>query len=396
MRIKNLVLIIIILAVAAGVYFYFQRLKPADIEHQHDDLYYCPMHPQITSDKPGNCPICFMKLVKRVEKSRLPETSSNASIPGYSSVSVDPQKQRLIGVKTAVVEKKMLTRTIRAFGYVAHDLELYEAQLEYIEAWREYFAYLSRRPVKDEFRTDWREYALKDASSGRFRSDEKRKAQERLLKAEYELKHLGLNDDQLAKLREIKYGQPWIQPDLLFFDEGNPQWVYAKIFESDLGYIDVGQKALITIPAYQEKIEGIVRNIAEVIDPESRTTQVRIELLNYRGELKVNMFADIEMPVEFDHVLVVPKEAILDAGKGKIIFIQQSEGVFQPRYVQTGLEGGGMINIKSGLKEGERIVVSGNFLIDSESQLQAALEGFSSNKSEASSAPSVHAGHGGQ
>lgn len=380
MNIKNLVLGITILALAAGGYLYFQKLKPAAIEHKHNDLYYCPMHPQITSDKPGNCPICFMKLVKKVEKSQ-PQASSKAPTPGYAAVSVDPQKQRLIGVKTAVVEKKMLMRTIRAFGYVAHDLELYEAQLEYIQAWREYFAYLSRRPVKDEFRTDWREYYKNDASSGRFRSEDKRKAQERLIKAEYELRHMGINEGQLAQLREIKYGQPWIQPDLLFFDEGNPQWVYARIFESDLGYIDVGQKVIVTIPAYHEKIDGVVRNVAEVIDPESRTTRVRIELLNYKGELKVNMFVDIEMPVEFDQMLVMPKEAILDAGKGKIVFVQKSEGTFEPRMVQTGLEGDGLINIKSGLKEGERIVVSGNFLIDSESQLQSTVNSLQSSAS---------------
>ena len=71
MRIKNLILTIIILAVVFGGYFYFQKLKSAEVNHQHSDSYYCPMHPQITSDKPGNCPICFMKLVKRIEKSQL-------------------------------------------------------------------------------------------------------------------------------------------------------------------------------------------------------------------------------------------------------------------------------------------------------------------------------------
>src|SRR5205085_313432 len=129
------------------------------------------------------------------------------------------------------------TKTIHAYGYVAHDLELYDAQLEYIDAWRIYYAFLSRRPIKDEFRTDWREYYLKAPADNRWRSDDKVKALQRLVKAEYELRHMGITDAELTHLREIKFGQPWVQPDLLFFEKGHAFWIYAQVLESDLGYI---------------------------------------------------------------------------------------------------------------------------------------------------------------
>lgn len=378
MKTKNIILIIILVLIAgSGGWLFSKKHQTGPSTHSsHKDIYYCPMHPQYTSDRPGNCPICGMKLVKKeTGTSQSIAKPSTESSQEYATVSMNTQQQQLIGIKTAPVEKKMLTKTIRAYGYVAHDLELYEAQLEYIEAWQVYYSFVVRRPVKDEFRQDWWQYYAKEPSQSRWRSSEKRKAQERLVKAEYELRHMGFTDTQFEQLRKIKYGQPWVDPDLLFFHEGHPVWIYAQILENDLGFIDVGQKAIITIPAYQETTEGIVRNVDLMVNPDTRTTRVRIELPKYRGELKVNMYTDVEFPVEFDTLLVVPRQAVMDTGLSKIVFVQTSAGIFEPRPIQTGREGDAVVAVKSGLKEGEIIVVSGNFLLDSESRLQASLTG---------------------
>ena len=320
-----------------------------------------------------------MDLTPVYEESNAIKKSDAESVPGYSTVSLDTRKQQLIGIKTVPVTKKTLVKTIHAYGYVAHDLELYQAQLEYIDAWHIYYAFQTRRGTADEFRADWREYYKKDPAQNRWRSDDKLKAQYRLIKAEYELRHMGITDTQLEQLRKIKYGQPWVQPDLLFFEKDQPLWIYAQIPENDLGFIAVGQKAIITIPIYGETTDGIIRNVSLAIDPQTRTKQVRIELPNYRGELSVNMSLNVDLPVELDESLVVPREAIMDTGLNKIVFVQTQEGIFEPRLIKTGFEGDGMVAVKSGLKEGEMIVSSGNFLLDSESRIQGSWMGGNHN-----------------
>ena len=424
MKPKNIIFIILLLLAVGAGWVLVKYQNHSEVHQNQKDIYYCPMHPFYTSDHPGNCPICGMKLVKKespapismegsqplsespIEKKILYWTDpmipgykasgpgkspmgmdlvpvyeeSNAqkepsSVAGYSSVSMDTQKQQLIGVRTTPVVKKTLVKTIHAYGYVAHDLELYEAQLEYIDAWHVFYTFLARRPIKDEFRTDWRKYYMQPPSENRWRSDEQLKAQERLVKAEYELIHMGLTETQIEQLRKIKYGQPWVQPDLLFFEKNQPFWIYAQVLENDLGFVAPGQKVMATIPAYGETTEGIVRSVAPLIDPMTRTSRVRIELPNYKSELSVNMFVNVDMPVELDDSLVIPREAMMDTGLNKIVFVETREAIFEPRSIQTGFEGDGMVVVKSGLKEGEMIVSSGNFLLDSESRLQGSWTG---------------------
>ncbi len=376
MNIKTLRFIVIVLCIVAAawgvVVFTGHNHPPGDAT----DIYYCPMHPHYTSDRPGKCPICGMDLVKK--EPQVSQEAAPASVAGdHASVNLSDDQQQLMGVRVVPVVRKPFVKTIRAYGYLAHDFELYDAQLEYIEAWREYFTFRKIRRVKEEFREDWKDYYRNPGPLAR--SEEFRKTQYRLIKAEYELRHMGLNENQLEQLRMIKIRQPWVQPDLLFLEEAHPVWVYAKVFEDDLGYVDVGQKAVVEVPAYREFFEGIVRNVAGQIDPETRTAIVRIELPQAKDYLKIDMFTNVLFPVELNDAYVIPRDALMDTGSRKIVFVQTAPGHYEPRDVKTGLQADGTVEVKEGLKEGELVVAQGNFLVDSESRLQAALSGMTSS-----------------
>lgn len=365
-------ILILCIAVFAGKHFY-GREGVQSATAPAKQIYYCPMHPHYISEHSGNCPICGMKLVTKENSSA--KSAKKDSPPGYTDVHVDHVRQQLMGIKTMKVSRQSLIKSIHAYGYVTHDLELYEAQLKYIDAWRVYYGFLSRKPIDKNVSQNWREYYINPPKENRWRSDEKVRAQEKLIKAEYELIHMGLTENELSQLREIPYGQPWVQPELLFFEKNQRAWIYAQIPESDLGFIGVGQKVNVTIPAYQETTEGVIKSMAPVVDPETRTARVRIELPTYRSELSNNMFVDVEIPVDLDLFLVVPRQAVMDTGLRKIVFVVGEDGHFKPREITTGFEGNDMVAVKSGLKEGETIVSAGNFLLDSESRLEASVMG---------------------
>ena len=370
---KLIIIVACILTVAGGISGWSRDKNVAQSPTpgaQSAQIYYCPMHPHYASDRPGECLICGMDLVKK----ELPahQAAKSADLVGdHAAVQLSDYQQQLLGVKLTPVVKKPFVKTIRTYGYVVNDMDLYKAQLRYLEAWRKYALFRRSRPVKDEFPDDWGEF------SGRAPSEDFRKARERVIKAEYELRHMGFGDAQLGQLRLIKYELADIQPETLFGQKWHPLLIHARIFEDDLGYVDVGQKAVVEVPAYLETYEGIVRNVAGEIDRDTRTAMARIELLNVKADLKINMYANVLMPVELNDVLMIPRDALMDTGTRKVVFVQRGEGRFEPREVKAGMESDGMVEVKEGLAEGDLIVAGGNFLVDSESRLQAALDGIS-------------------
>lgn len=366
---KLIIVALCVVALAGGLFVWQEKLQRQG--QQNQDSYYCPMHPNYTSPRTGDCPVCGMDLVRK----KIPHVpaAADGALPSVSSdhaaVHLNDYQQQLIGVHLAKVVKKPFVKTIRAYGYVAHDPDFYDAQLEYIKAWRGYSPFRRSGPVKDELSDDWGEF------SARAPGENFRKARERLMKAEYELRHMGFQDAQLEQLRLIKYSLPEIQPEVLFGQKWQPLWVHARIFEEDLGYVDVGQKAIVDIPAYRESFEGVVRHVSDEVDPGTRMVIVRIELPDAKEYLKVNMYANVLMPVELNDALMVPRDAVMNTGTRQIVFVRRGEGHFEPVEIKTGMESDGMVEVKEGLAEGEMVVAGGNFLVDSESRLQAALSG---------------------
>ena len=162
-------------------------------------------------------------------------------------------------------------------------------------------------------------------------------------------------------------------------------WVQADVFEQDIAEVRPGAQARVRIDAYPDKVfAGKVAYVYPTLKAETRTVQVRIELPNPGGLLKPAMFAQVEIPVAGQgDVLTVPTSAIIDSGTRRVVLVQVAEGRFEPRDVKLGDRSDNYVAVQEGVKEGEKVVVAANFLIDAESNLKAAVGGFG------------HAGHGG-
>lgn len=359
-------------------------------------IYYCPMHPTYTSEHPGDCPICNMKLVKQETRAAGPPPPKRGKkilywtdpmIPGYRSdkpgkspmgmdlipvyqeagpmgsegsmmpkgyapVEIAPQKQQLIGVKTVVAKKERLTKTIRTVGRIAFDPELYQAEEEFLQALR----------------------ALKSAQEGG-NSDVLEQTTRLMDSSRLRLRLLGLSDSLMEEMKK------WEKPDasLLLSDANGRVWLYAPVYEFELPYVKEGQTISVESPVLPGKIlQGVIRSIDPVLDPMTRSARVRAVLTDPEKRLRPQMYVDATIEVPLGDVLAVPQEAVFDTGTRRILFVSKGEGLFEPREVKVGVQAGDLSEIKAGVAEGETVVTNGNFLIDSESRLKAALEGAGS------------------
>ncbi|HEY0858996.1 MAG TPA: efflux RND transporter periplasmic adaptor subunit [Albitalea sp.] len=168
-------------------------------------------------------------------------------------------------------------------------------------------------------------------------------------------------------------------------------WVLADVFEHDIGLIKKGAKASVAVNAYPGKaFTGTITYVYPTLKEETRTIPVRIELANPGQLLKPGMFAQIDTAVGGKgQVLTVPDSAVIDTGTRQIVLVQAAEGRFEPREVQLGARSESHIEVREGVKEGEQVVVSANFLIDAESNLKAAIGGFGTAAAPAASAPAA-------
>ncbi|HSD65759.1 MAG TPA: efflux RND transporter periplasmic adaptor subunit, partial [Vicinamibacteria bacterium] len=149
-------------------------------------------------------------------------------------------------------------------------------------------------------------------------------------------------------------------------------WILADAFEGDAHHFKPGMRATVSQPALGKTIAARVSPVLPQFDPATRTLKVRLEADNPDYVLRPDMFVDVEMPVELGPAITVPKEAVLDSGTRRVVYVDKGEGVFEPRKVETGFRQGDRVEIVSGLAEGEKVVTSGNFLLDSESRMRAA------------------------
>ncbi|MDZ7262792.1 MAG: efflux RND transporter periplasmic adaptor subunit [candidate division KSB1 bacterium] len=388
--------------------------KVAEKEQEGKTLYHCPMHPSYISDKPGNCPICGMKLVP------MEEAKKEAEAAGPVPVTITPETQALTGVQTEAVAYRDLEKVIRTVGKLTYD----ERKLAYvttkIEGWIEelFVDYTGKLVEKGqplftlyspELVSTQEEYllALKaqkylaknpfdDVASGANTLLEATKR--RLLlwdipeKAITELERTGKPSKTLTIYSPIKgyviekmalQGMK-VMPGMNLYQiaDLSTVWVYADIYEYEFPFVNVGQEASVSLPYYpDETFTGRVSYIFPYLEPQTRTVKVRLEFPNPTGKLKPEMFADVELKGHLGKKLAIPKDAILDTGLRKMVWVALGDGNFMGKEVEVGAEAISLLGSKKekfypvikGLAEGERVVTKANFLIDSQSQISAVV-----------------------
>jgi Cu(I)/Ag(I) efflux system membrane fusion protein len=159
-------------------------------------------------------------------------------------------------------------------------------------------------------------------------------------------------------------------------------WVIANVAEQDIGAVQIGAPAKLTFRAFPDRpFEGHVAFVLHELEMATRTAKVRIEVANPDHQIKHEMFADVEIDTGAGDAarLAVPTSAVIDSGTRQVVIVDRGEGRFEPRPVKLGLRGDGFVEVREGLKAGERVVTSANFLIDAESNLKAALRGFTAD-----------------
>lgn len=410
--------LVLVLAFLAGQRYTF-RNSAKDVSTGRRILYYVdPMNPTNTSDKPGLAP-CGMKMepvyADEGPSGRVPDGASGSMPPG--TVKITPEKQQVIGVRTAVVEKAEVNHGIRTVGRVAPDEKRVYRLVAGTDGWiRETYKNDTGTLVKKgerlaafyspQFRAAQLAYlSLYGAGDDRSHPATRQAlapSQQASISAQTyidALESLGMSEEQIKELaatKQITDRVYIIAPTTGFilsrdvspgqrFDKGaewyriadlSKVWVLADLFPNEAEYTRPGTKVKVTEPHQKKVFHGTVSKVLPQFDAASRTLKVRLELDNPGYILRPDMFVDVEFPVTIPATLTVPADAVLDSGVKKTVFVDRGGGFFEPRRVETGRHIGDRVEITKGLMAGERIVISGNFLIDSESKMRMAAAGM--------------------
>jgi Cu(I)/Ag(I) efflux system membrane fusion protein len=377
--------------------------------------YHCPMHPTYTSDKPGDCPICNMSLTpipadtaagsKQAAADHAGHGAPELSPPGRVPITISPAMEQRIGVRLARVERGAAERTIRAVGTIEYDETALHHVHTRVEGWigRLYVASTGQVVRRGEalfslyspdLLASQEEYLNALAAGGDPTNPLAQAARRRL-----ELREMTPRDiERLAAERRPRTHVDIVShasgvviektaidgmrvmpgDDLYVIADLSRVWITAAIYEYELPLVHVGQEGTVTLSYFPgETFRGRVSYVYPYLDERTRTARVRLEFANPGGKLKPGMFANVELRGPGTDALTVPADAVLDSGEEQIVLVAAGGGRYEPRPVVLGPRLGDRVAVRSGIAAGEQVVVSAQFLIDSESQLKAALAGMS-------------------
>lgn len=386
------------------------KAAAAGTEPQKRILYwYDPMHPAYHSDKAGIAPDCGMALVPMYEsKTPAEQASAEAGL-----IHMPKSQQRALGVRLTTVEEQSVSRTLRTSGVVTAD----ETRIAHVhvktagwveDVYANFVGQLVRKGqalftvYSPDLVATQQEYLIAQRGErqlGNSQYEEVAKSSQSLKESARErLKLWDLTDKQIANLDRTGVVNKTItvyspvsgfitdrkafphtstsgDTELYTIADLSRVWVTADVFEADLPYVKVGQQAVIHFPyAPGASIKGRVGYSYPVLDPQTHTAKIRIEVANPGLVLKPNMLADVELTIDYGRHVVVPAEAVLNSGTMQTVFIARDDATFEPRMVTMGATVDGKTILTSGVKKGESIVESGNFLLDSDTRLNAPMQ----------------------
>jgi multidrug efflux pump subunit AcrA (membrane-fusion protein) len=356
-------------------------------------LYTCGMHPWIIQDHPGNCPICGMKL----------EPVRNASSTAASSaIAVDPATVQLMNIQTTEVARGPLRRTIRTVGTIDYN------ETSLVDVTTKFKGWIEKLDVDTTGQLVHRGEPLFEiyspelySAEAEFVSSLNSPAGDSLRQsASDKLKFYDISDAQIADLEKSRESKKTleilapvdgfvIEKDVVqgqMVDAGMKLyrladlgivWVFAQVYEQDLPYVQLGQEATVKLSSLPDReFRGRVTYVYPDVDAKTRTAKVRLEFENPGYFLKPGMFVSAQIVSELKpSALLLPDSAILRSGEKNTVFVALPGGKFEARDVVLGPEAErDMVEVISGLQEDERVVTSGQFMLDSESQLREAIQ----------------------
>jgi len=407
-----------------------EAMKDTPQEHVQKHLnskYICPMHPLIVRNEPDSCPICGMNLVKKEiepepKKETMPskahhqdskaEAKKHSGHPKdkYPTVTVRPEIIQNMGVRTTKLKQGTLHRLIKTVGYVTYNedkmihvhprssgwveklqvrreadfvkrgqalLEMYSPEV--LEAQQDFLVALRTRNKNTKLNRQQYHHAIRNrlrllgVPNSTIKQIERRNTS---------INNIPIFAPQSGTVTQLNIREGmYVTPSLEMFTitDLSTIWVMVEVFEHQLDWVQQGLKAEIKVPALPGRVwKGKVDYIYPELEPKTRTLKVRLHFDNEDGLLKLNMFAQAVIHGKpKKNILTIPQQALLATGERESVIKALGDGRFKPVDVKTGMRSQGEIEILAGLKSGDQIVLSGQFLLDSEANLQASFLRFS-------------------
>jgi len=423
MRKVRLIIVILIvagLAFWAGGRYGKDQAGGRNSEPGRTVLYYVdPMNPGFRTDKPGVAP-CGMPLepVYAEEGEKQAETGMHGTSMSPGAVKISPAQQQLIGVKVAAAKESPMTYTLRLYGKVVPDeTRVYRINAS-TDAWIRELSDATTGSIvsKNQILAEALAPAYFNAQvtylialdnidriqqqlGAELRHQQADIADNQIRVAVQALQNLGITDAQIEDLANTRRAQPYLQvrspvrgvilnrsltlyewfkagEEFYSIADIGKIWVYADVYEDEAMHLSPGMKVQVKHAQMNRTFNARVSKVLPLFDPVAKTLKVRLDVENPRYDLRPDMFVDIEIPITMPPSLHLPADAVVDSGTSTIVYVDMGDGIFEPRQVEPGWRLGRQVQITGGLMPGEKVAVSGNFLIDSESRMKTAASGI--------------------